>query len=147
MLQTYDGDIAAAAAHFERAGDLVDAADKTRFEMRARCVWTWVEEYAPEDFCYRIRTESVTRDVPQAQREPLAKLVAILQADASPTEEGIGQKMKELSQSGVDMKAFFPVVYDLLLDRDRGPKMSTLLAVMTPARALPLLQPSLAAGG
>ena len=76
-------------------------------------------------------------------REPLRRLVEILEEDTAPSEEALGSKMSAMSKSGVDMKAFFPVVYDLLLDRDRGPKMSTLLAIMTPARALPLLQPSL----
>jgi lysyl-tRNA synthetase class 1 len=118
-------------------------ADRARFEQRAQCVWNWVEQYAPEDFRYRIRAEPVTRELPEEQRQPLARLVEILQADASPSEADLGGKMSEMSKSGVDMKVFFPVVYDLLLGRDRGPKMSTLLAIMTPARALPLLEPSL----
>ncbi len=142
VLQTFDGDIGATADYFVKAGELPEA-DRARFEQRARCVWNWVEQHAPEDFRYRIRTEAVTREIPAEQREPLQRLVAILEADPDATETSIGAKMKEMSQSGVDMKAFFPVVYDLLLGRDRGPKMSTLLAIMTPARALPLLEPSL----
>ncbi len=142
VLQTYDGDIAAAAAHFERSGELVTPEDRARFEQRAQRVWHWVERYAPEDFRYRIRQDAVVREVAEEQREPLRQLVQVLEANPDATEQSIGAEMKALSQSGVDMKAFFPVVYDLLLDRDRGPKMSTLLAVMTPARALPLLRPS-----
>lgn len=142
VLQTFDGDIAATGDYFVATGELPEA-DRARFEQRARCVWNWVEQYAPEDFRYRIRTEPVTRDIPEDQREPLRRLVEILRADANPTETDLGGKMSEMSKSGVDMKAFFPVVYDLLLGRDRGPKMSTLLAIMTPAKALPLLEPSL----
>ena len=142
VLQTFDGDIAATGDYFVGAGELPEA-DRPRFEQRARCVWNWVEQYAPEDFRYRIRTEPVTREIPAEQQEPLRRLVEILQEDAAPTEASLGAKMSEMSKSGVDMKAFFPVVYDLLLGRDRGPKMSTLLAIMTPSRALPLLQPSL----
>lgn len=142
VLQTFDGDIAATGDYFVKSGELPET-DRARFDQRAKCVWNWVEQYAPDDFRYRIRTEPVTREIPEAQREPLARLVEILEADANPTETDLGGKMSEMSKSGVDMKAFFPVVYDLLLGRDRGPKMSTLLAIMTPARALPLLQPSL----
>lgn len=142
VLQTYDGNIAGTADYFVNSGELPEA-DRARFEARAQCVWNWVERYAPEDFRYRIRTEAVTREIPEPQRGPLQALVDILEADPDATETSIGEKMKALSHSGVDMKAFFPVVYDLLLDRDRGPKMSTLLAIMTPARALPLLRPSL----
>jgi lysyl-tRNA synthetase class 1 len=141
VLQTYDGDIAATAEYFVTSGELPEA-DRARFEQRARCVWNWVEQYAPEDFCYRIRTEPVVREIPAEQQDPLRRLVEILESDANPTETDLGGKMSEMSKSGVDMKAFFPVVYDLLLGRDRGPKMSTLLAIMTPARALPLLKPS-----
>ena len=141
VLQTYDGDVTATADYFVKSGELPEA-DRARFEQRAQCVWNWVEQYAPEDFRYRIRTEPVVREIPAEQQEPLRRLVEILQADAAPSETDLGGKMSEMSKSGVDMKAFFPVVYDLLLGRDRGPKMSTLLAIMTPARALPLLQPS-----
>ncbi len=142
VLQTYDGDIKATGDYFERAGELSTEADRARFEQRARCVWNWVEQYAPEDFRYRIRTEAVVREIPKAQQAPLTRLVEVLEADPNATETSIGEQMKAMSKSGVDMKAFFPVVYDLLLGRDRGPKMSTLLAIMTPARALPLLRPS-----
>ncbi|NJK32697.1 MAG: hypothetical protein HC927_09960 [Deltaproteobacteria bacterium] len=38
---------------------------------------------------------------------------------------------------------FFPVVYDLLIDRPKGPKLTTLVTVMGAERALPLLQASL----
>jgi len=141
VLQTFDGDISGAADYFVASGELPEA-DRPRFESRAQCVWNWVEAYAPEDFRYRIRTEPVVREIPAEQQEPLQRLVELLKADASPTETSLGGKMSEMSKSGVDMKAFFPVVYDLLLGRDRGPKMSTLLAIMTPARALPLLEPS-----
>ncbi|MEM6290744.1 MAG: lysine--tRNA ligase [Myxococcota bacterium] len=142
VLQTYDGDIKATGDYFARAGELSTEADRARFEQRAQCVWNWVEQYAPEDFRYRIRTEAVVREIPEAQQAPLKRLVEVLEADPNATETSIGEQMKAMSKSGVDMKAFFPVVYDLLLGRDRGPKMSTLLAIMTPARALPLLTPS-----
>ncbi len=142
VLQTFDGDIAATADYFVGTGELPEP-DRARFEQRARCVWHWVEQYAPEDFRYRIRTEPAHIEVPADQRAPLRTLVEILEANPGATEAALGEKMKEMSESGVDMKAFFPVVYDLLLGRDRGPKMSTLLAIMTPARAVALLKPSL----
>jgi lysyl-tRNA synthetase class 1 len=39
----------------------------------------------------------------------------------------------------------FPVIYDLLIDRPKGPKLTTLIATLGAERVLPLLEPSLEA--
>jgi lysyl-tRNA synthetase class 1 len=52
--------------------------------------------------------------------------------------------MKSLCEgTALDNKAFLPVVYDLLIDRDKGPKLTTLVTTMGTQRALALLAPSL----
>jgi lysyl-tRNA synthetase class 1 len=38
---------------------------------------------------------------------------------------------------------FFPYAYDLLIDRPKGPKLTTLIGTMGVARALPLLRAGL----
>jgi lysyl-tRNA synthetase class 1 len=43
------------------------------------------------------------------------------------------------------MKSFYPVVYDLLIARDKGPKLTSLLATLGRDRALPLLRASIKA--
>jgi lysyl-tRNA synthetase, class I len=143
VLQIFDGDIEGARNHFERTGALSGERDLARFDQRARCCWRWIEKYAPEDFRYRIRKEPVTRALEGEPLRLLASLVDFLEAHPDTDDTALGQHMKALSQSTpLELKQFYPIVYDLLIDRDRGPKLTSLLATMGAHRALPLLRPS-----
>ena len=52
--------------------------------------------------------------------------------------------MKQLCEgTELTLKTFCPLAYDLLVERDHGPKLTTLLTTMGSERALPLLEPSL----
>ncbi|MCH9687445.1 MAG: lysine--tRNA ligase [Deltaproteobacteria bacterium] len=146
ILQIFDGDIAGTRAHYEASGELTDDPEaQRRFDQRARCVWAWIEQYAPEDFRYRIRDEAVTRAVEGEHRQALERLVEILETNPEADDAGLGAHFKTLAgELTMPLKEFYPLVYDLLLGRDRGPKLSSLLATMGAARALPLLRPSLA---
>ncbi|MEM9463628.1 MAG: lysine--tRNA ligase [Myxococcota bacterium] len=151
-LQLFDGDIERTRGYYEANGQLGDDEARRRFEQRARCVWNWIEQYAPEDFRYRIRGEAVVRTVEGEHRTALARVVQALQAERSRGDDPrardarLGARLKELSgELAMPLKEFYPLVYDLLLSRDRGPKLSTLLATMGAERALSLLEPSLGA--
>ncbi|PRP90301.1 Lysine--tRNA ligase [Enhygromyxa salina] len=144
LLQIYDGDIARARAHYERSGELSTAREGELFERRARCVWNWIERYAPPEFCYRIRAEAVSRELDADQRVALERLVAALEHNPKASDSELVPAMKQLFE-GLELgpKQFFPLVYDLLIDRPKGPKLTTLITVMGIERALPLLRASL----
>ena len=144
VLQTFDGDIEGTRAYFEAQGMISTAEAKARFEQRARCVWSWLEQYAPEDFRYRIRQEPIARSLDEATRMALQRLVDTLEAKPSISESELGAELKAMAASSdLELKQFYPVLYDLLLGRDRGPRLTSLLTTMGAARALPLLRPSL----
>jgi lysyl-tRNA synthetase class 1 len=146
ILQIYDGDLARTRAHYETTGELQTERERELFDVRARCVWNWIEQHAPADFCYRIRNEPVVRELDEPQRVVLTRLVAALEQNPNARDADLVPHMKALFE-GLELTAeqFFPVIYDLLLDRPKGPKLTTLLTVMGAARALPLLRPSLTA--
>jgi lysyl-tRNA synthetase class 1 len=145
LLQTFDGDIPRARDWFRTQGLLRSDEAVAAFERRAACVWRWIERYAPEDFRYRIRSEPITRAIDGPTREGLVRLCAILEAEPDLDEKALGAKMKSLAEdSGLELEGFYPVVYDLLLARDRGPKLTSLLSTMGAQRALALLRPSTA---
>lgn len=152
ILQVYDGDLERTRAHYERRGELRGAdtlrgaEERALFDVRARCVWNWIEEFAPDDFKYRIRRDAVVRALEGDTRVALQRLVEVLAAHPDIGEDELVPHMKTLFDGlSVGATEFFPVVYDLLIDRPKGPKLTTLVAVMGTARALPLLSASLAA--
>jgi len=144
ILQVYDGDLEQARAHYERAGSISTEAERARFLERARCAWRWVEQYAPEEFRYRIRSEPVRRELTEDQRVVLGRLVAALRESPEIDEDGLIPHLKTMCEgTALTPQSFFPLAYDLLIDRPKGPKLSTLIPTMGTARALPLLAPSL----
>jgi lysyl-tRNA synthetase class 1 len=144
-MQIYDGDVDRTVAHYRSTGECETEADQARLERRARCAWAWIENYAPDDFRYRIRTEPKQRALSADERTVLDKLVGVLRDNPGISEQDLVPHMKTLTEgTGIGNKEFFPVAYDLLIDRPKGPKLTTLLTTMGTERALPLLAASLA---
>jgi lysyl-tRNA synthetase class 1 len=144
VLQAYDGDIARSLARYESAGKITSEEERILFRQRARCCWHWIEEYAPEDFCYRIRKQAVSRPLSSDQRKALERLVGVLKEDPSIAEDDLIPHMQGLcAGTGLTLKTFCPIAYDLLVGRDQGPKLTTLLTTIGGKRAVPLLEMSL----
>jgi lysyl-tRNA synthetase class 1 len=144
VLQAHDGDIDRSLARFEAMGLVGDDDERRLFRRRAQCCWCWIEEYAPEDFRYRMRTEAVSRSLTPDQRTVLGRLVEVLRKDPRISEDDLIPHMKTLcDETGLTLKTFCPVAYDLLIGRDHGPKLTTLLTTISGERALSLLEMSL----
>ncbi len=140
VLQAYDGDIERALARYETNGEIANEAEKLAFRSRAQRCWRWIEEYAPEDFRYRLRTEAVARPLTPDQRTVLERLVAVLRADPDISENDLIPHMKTLcEETDLTLKTFCPLAYELLIGRDQGPKLTTLLTTIGGERAVPLL--------
>jgi lysyl-tRNA synthetase class 1 len=148
ILQVYDGDLARVRAHHERTGELTTDEERALFDVRARCVWNWIEDFAPADFRYRIRSTPVVRGLDPNHRTALQRLVDVLAADPRISEDALVPHLKALFE-GLELAPteFFPLVYDLLIDRPKGPKLTTLVTIMGGERALPLLRASLTEPG
>lgn len=144
IVQIFEGDVDATRAFYEADGQTFSDEERARFDARTTCVWRWIEEYAPADFKYAIRSEPVTRSVNGEAKIALQRLVDAIKNNPRASDEALGGHLKTLLD-GLELPRadFYPVVYDLLVDRDRGPKLSTLLAAMGSQRSLPLLVPSL----
>ncbi len=144
VLQIFDGDIARTLDHLVQTGEIEGDAARAATEQRAQCAWSWVRDHAPEDFRYRIRTEPVTRALDADDTARLLAVVALVRdAAADGLEQALTEQFKRWSAEGVDLKRFYPIVYDLLLGRDRGPKLTSLVATLGRERVVPLLSASL----
>ncbi|MCA9659866.1 MAG: lysine--tRNA ligase [Myxococcales bacterium] len=146
ILQIHDGDLEGTVAHYVESGEITTEEERARCQARAACAWRWITEYAPDDFRYRIREEPTTRALSDAEATVLGRLVKVLREEPGIREDDLVPHMRTLCEgTGLDNKSFLPVVYDLLLGRPKGPKVTTLVTTMGGQRALALLEPSLAA--
>ncbi len=143
-LQIYDGDFDRSLAYYESTGEVSTDAERARFRVRAERVWHWVEEFAPDDFRYRIRETPSQQTLDGPPREILERLVRALEGEPDLTEATLIEHLKTLCEgTGLGPKEFYPYAYELLIAREKGPKLSTLLTTMGSARALPLLRAGL----
>ncbi len=141
ILQIFDGEIAKSRAHYEATGEITTPEEAELHDQRAECAWEWIELYAPDDFRYRIREEPVERALEGDDRIVIERLFTVLAENPKIEEPELIEALKRLCEgTGHEPKTFFPIAYDLLLGRDRGPKLSTLITTMGAQRALPLLR-------
>jgi len=146
ILQIHDGDLERTVAHYEQSGQVTSEAARIGCRRRAVCVRNWLATYATDEFRYTIRREPKTRALTDDETTCLARIVEVIQQNPDIDEDGLVPTMKTLTAgTALDNKTFLPVVYDLLIDRDKGPKLTTLVTAMGTRRALSLLTPSLAA--
>jgi len=145
ILQIYDGDLERTLAHYRATGEVETGAEQARLRARAERVWTWIERHAPEDFRYRIRQAPRSEPVAAGERrEALGRLVAILEAEPDIAEAALVPRLQALFEGlSITPQDFYPDVYDLLIARPKGPKLTTLLGTMGSERALPLLRAGL----
>ncbi len=144
VLQIFDGDIERTLEHLVGTGEIVGEAARAAAQVRAQCAWNWVRDFAPDDFRYRIRAEPVRRELEPGDAAHLGHIAQLVaETDAPALESALTEQFKRWAGEGVDLRQFYPIVYDLLLGRDRGPKLTSLLATMGRDRVLPLLSASL----
>jgi lysyl-tRNA synthetase class 1 len=143
-LQIYDGDLERTLEHHRATGEVANEVEAERLRVRAVRVWRWIESHAPEDFRYRIRETPATVPLTGEPREILARLVRALEATPDCREEDLVPHLKTMCEgTSLTAQEFYPYVYELLIARPKGPKLTTLLSTMGSARALPLLRAGL----
>jgi lysyl-tRNA synthetase class 1 len=137
LLQTYEGDLERAILALEG----VTEAQKPRLRARARCAWTWVTQFAPEDFRFRLLSEGspevamspelniAMRLLTKAVREDFDKL----------DEQGWQNRIYALAtENGVEPKLFFATIYQALIGKDQGPRLAGFLRIVGQKRLLGL---------
>jgi lysyl-tRNA synthetase class 1 len=142
VLQALDGHSGRTFAALESAG--LGDAGALWLKERIAFAAAWLDLHAPKEFVYRVRQRPVTRTLDAPLLAALRALVGCLAR--TPTDDELVAQLKAIGTfEGIDVNAFFAVVYDLLIDRPKGPRLSTLLSSIGAARAVGLLEPSVTA--
>jgi lysyl-tRNA synthetase class 1 len=139
VLQIFDGDIERTLDHLVASGEITGDDARAAARTRAICARNWVREYAPDEFRYTIR-----RELSAGDGALLGRIDEIVKnSDTANADRDLAAQFKQWAGDGVDMKAFYPIVYDLLIGREQGPKLTSLIATMGRERVVPLLSASL----
>ena len=138
LLQTYGGDIAQTLSALEG----VSESQKARLETRARCAWNWVTQFAPEDFRFSLLSSPASRkDLSESQRQALHTLYkTVEQSFDTLDEKGWQDKVYQIAtETGLDSKDFFVLIYRALIGKDQGPRLAGFIKIIGREKLLQLL--------
>ncbi len=149
LLLIHNGDIAAAIDSFPGVAEARSAGtftqeDQLRAEDRARCAWNWIQEYAPEDFRFSVKTgREEPLELSSEQRSAVSALKELISSGiADIDDKELQDRIYQVSRdNGIEPKDFFTLLYLLLIGKEKGPRLAGFLKTLGPDRVLGILKP------
>ncbi|EQC44195.1 lysine--tRNA ligase [Bacteriovorax sp. Seq25_V] len=140
VLQINDGDISKAREAY--ASEIKNDRDERRFKERSECALYWLENNAPEDFKFAINKEKPSIEISDDAKNYIAKLNDYLSAnwDSIDSDTALHEKMYEIMHSlELNPADVFSPIYQLLISREKGPKLAGFIRTIGKERVLNLL--------
>lgn len=141
ILQINDHDIEAAKKAY--AQELKTEADHKKFEERSKRAIYWLNTYAPEEFIFAINKEPrADLDKNEKQTQFVSKLKDVLTSEWNNFEndKALHERMYEvIHEVETQPQEAFQCVYQLLINREKGPKLAGFLRAIGKDRVLSLL--------
>ena len=144
ILQIHQGDIRAARKHYE--DQIKTPMDERRFTERSRCALFWLEHHAPEDFRFSLNHSAPAHSLEEKQRHFLSALKKTLeqQWQTSSSDKELHEIIYQvLHQCELEPKVAFSWVYQLLISKEKGPRLASLFYEVGRERVLKLLSETL----
>ncbi len=117
--------------------------DKKRIETRTKCVINWLNEYAPEDFKFRVNSVAPKIELKENDKVAITSLINVLETKEL-TDEQLHQEFYEIMQKTKhNMKEFFGLFYKIIISKERGPKLASFILTIGKPRILKLLKESI----
>ena len=120
----------------------VGSDQEERLRQRAVCAWNWVKDFAPEDFQFALRTpEDGKIELDEKNSEAVRRLAGIVREGMDSLDEKefgtrVYDMMKELELESAD---FFTAVYQVLITKEKGPRLISFLYTIGKSKVLSLL--------
>ena len=102
--------------------------NEERLRTRALCAKNWIEKYAPEDFKFFVNQE-LPKNIKISNNIKLAlhKIADFLEEKEWDAVELHNKFYDVLKENEIDNKEFFKVCYNILISKDKGPKLASFI--------------------
>jgi lysyl-tRNA synthetase class 1 len=144
LIQITDGDIDKAIAGLGQNAASPSPEQLPALRSRAVCAKYWVEECAPEDFRFKLKTAgedpspALSAPEKEAVRALRDKLVARI--ETIPDDKSCAEAIyKVAEEQGMEGKALFRAAYQALIGKDQGPRLANFLRSISKERLLGIL--------
>ena len=143
LIQIADGDIEKALADLAASAGGPKNEQLPALKTRAVCAKYWIENYAPEDFRFRLLPAGGTSALSEQEKNA----VRILRDDVISKIEEFGDDKvcstavyAAAEKAGVDGKVLFGAAYQALIGKDQGPRLANFLRSINKERLLDILK-------
>lgn len=132
LLQTYSGDIDAV---IKSLGD-VKPEQEAALRRRAQCAWYWIRECAPscaEDFCFALREDGSKADLSGDMLAAVKRVrdEVVPRVGSFALDKECQQAMYDIAtELGLDAKALFTALYQVLIGKDQGPRLASFMKII-----------------
>ena len=125
LLQTYNGNIDQTIAALPD----VQEYQLDRLKRRAVCAWNWISTYAPEDFRFALKSSDENlQAVSESETGALKALASEVDKLSAHSEETLGVAIYRIaSEAGMDPSDFFTLVYQVLIGKEKGPRLAAFI--------------------
>ena len=140
ILQINDGDISKAREAY--ADEIKTARDERRFNERSQCALFWLKTYAPEDFKFQVNSHIPSIELNEKQKNFLTSFKSFLASnwDNMETDKDLHEKMYEvIHEVEIEPSDAFATLYELLISKEKGPKLAGFIRTIGKDRVLALL--------
>ncbi len=113
----------------QRTGEASEI-DEDKLDERVKCIKNWIQNYAPESVVFEIQKEKPEINFNDEQRKYI-KLLSEKLKEIEWTPETIHNSFYDLQEKNqIPAKNFFKIMYNILLDKERGPRLGFFLATI-----------------
>ncbi|MFP4151207.1 MAG: lysine--tRNA ligase [Alkalispirochaeta sp.] len=142
LLLINDGEIDRALAGMPGFDDL-DEELKNRGRRRAVCAWNWIREFAPEEFRFTVvdPEHAAPVEITDPERRAIVMLREVVKEGLENfSEKDVQNRIYEIARGeGIEPKEFFPVLYNVLVGKDQGPRLGGFLKTLGAERVTAIL--------
>lgn len=113
-----------------------------RLVRKATCAKHWLEKYAPEDFRFHLVKEGETRAElsPEALKAVQALAFVVEEMDSLSADDFSSRMYGCAKDNNLPTPDFFKAVYQVLIAKDRGPKLADFIHSCGKKKVLPILK-------
>jgi len=139
LIQIQDGNI---EGMIESLDIRTDEEDLSRLRTRARCAWNWTRGFAPESFRFALRARgSEPLELSPGEHRAIGLLRGEIEERLDTHDEkSLSEAIYTLAgEAEMEPKAFFKLVYRVLIEKEMGPRLAGFLLTIGKKRALEIL--------
>ncbi|MDC7245732.1 MAG: lysine--tRNA ligase [Sphaerochaetaceae bacterium] len=138
LLQVHSGDADAVIASLP---DVLPS-QVERLRQRCTCAYRWITTYSPEDFRWVLRTqEDPLADLSEVQKDAIVALADSVAHLEDFTEKEFSEEIYAIAKRfEINPPEFFSICYQVLIAKERGPKLAGFIKTCGKEKILPILE-------